>query len=143
MRGDYKLKGQAWSEIAASYCDEDGRPYEGMLPMIELIQKLASSFYAKGLVARISLTSSSNWTLFIAQAEANLWPGPRLEIEFDPSKRQFKLKFFEGGFRKEPWKRSAEADEVFEVLERFLTKRARWFRKPVETAQTPPSPSSG
>jgi len=111
--------------------------------MFELIQKLACSPYAKGLVARISLTSSSNWTLFVAQAEANLWPGPRLEIEFDPSKRQFRLKFFEGGFRKEPWKRTAEADEGFEVVERFVTKRARWFRKLAQSEPESPSPSSG
>ncbi len=113
--------------------------------MIELIQKLACSPYAKGLVARNSLSdvaSSSNWTLFIAQAEANLGPGPRLEIAFDASKRQFKLKFFEGGFRKEPWERTAEADEGFKVLERFLTKRARWFRKPGGPEQESPSPSS-
>lgn len=115
--------------------------------MIELIQKLATSAYAKGLVARNSLSSElasgSNWTLFIAQAEANLWPGPRLEVEFDASKRQFTLKFFEGGVRKEPWKRTAEADEGFEVVERFLTKRARWFKKPVGAKQESPSPSSG
>jgi len=145
MRGDYKLKAQAWSDLSEAYCDRDGRPLEGMLPMIELIQKLASSPYAKGLVARNSLSdvaSGSNMKLLIAQAEANLWPGPRLEIVIDTSKRQFTLTFFEGGFRKEPWKRTAEAGEGFEVLERFLTKRARWFRKPVDIEAETPSPSS-
>ena len=109
-----------------------------MSPMVSLIRNLASSRYADGLVVRTSM-----WHLLVAQAEVNLGPGPRLEIELDTSKHQFEFTFWEGDFREKSWSRTTPADEGFEVLERFLVKRARWFRKPDQSEPESPSPSSG
>jgi hypothetical protein len=111
--------------------------------MLDLAEQIAGSPYADGLVAYTSV-----WDLIIAQSESNFFVGPDLRIQFDPEKQQFTFSFNESlfghaGKKKAPlWTRTAAINEGFEVLERFLVKRARWFRKPVDAPEKSPSPSS-
>jgi hypothetical protein len=50
---------------------------------------------------------------------------PYLRIAYDFEQRRFELTYFDGSA--EPWFRVSEPSDVFEVVQRFLTRRARWF----------------
>lgn len=132
-----QIEARPWPEIVEFYrnlVEDHGWSFE---PMLELVRRVEASDYAFGLVAYTSVT-----TLVISQAEANFWRGPELRIDFDPSKQEFSLTYRLRLDDAGPWTRTASADEGFEVLERFLVKRARWFRKSGSVEQTFPSPSS-
>ena len=51
---------------------------------------------------------------------------PHLVIAYDFDSQLFRFSYRDGSAK--PWSRSARADEVYAVFERFVTKRARWFR---------------
>lgn len=107
--------------------------------MLELVRSIEASPYARGLIAYTSVAD-----LVVAQSETSFRQGPVLRIEFDHLKsRQFTFTYRQRLDDADPWSRTAQADEVFEVLERFLVKRARWFRKLSNPEQKFPSPSSG
>ena len=132
-----KIKARPWPEIVEFYrnlVESHGWSFE---PMLELVRRLEASDYASGLVAYTSVA-----TLIVSQSEANFWRGPELRISFAPSKREFAFTYRQRLDDDDPWTRTARADEGFEALERFLVKRARWFRKAASTAQNTPSPSS-
>jgi len=85
-----------------------------------LAHALASSeFVAAGLCG---LTSHSD--LLLGQSTRVL-DNPYLQIAYDFDQRRFVLTYLDGSA--EPWSRSAEPSEIFEVVRRFLTQRARWF----------------
>jgi len=133
-----EIEAKPWPEIVDHYRnlgDDHGWRIE---PMLELVRLIEASPYSKGLVAYTSVAD-----LIVAQSEGNFWRGPELRIEFDHLKsRQFTFTYNERLDLRNPWTRTAGANEGFEVLERFLTKRARWFRKPDSAEEGPPSPSS-
>jgi hypothetical protein len=55
---------------------------------------------------------------------------PHLRLSFDFEARTFWLTYVDGS--KGPWTRQAAPEDVFEVVTRFLTKRARWFTLPAD-----------
>ena len=133
-----KITARPWPEIVEYYrnlVEDHGWPIE---PMLELVRRIEVSPYSSGLVAY-----TSHATLAVAQSPKNFWRGPELRIECDHlESKSFRFTFIERVDVEDPWTRTADADEGFEVLERFLLKRARWFRKPADSRQDSPSPSS-
>ena len=133
-----EIETRPWPEIVERYrnlVEDYGWPIE---PMLELVRRIEVSPYSSGLVAYTAHT-----TLAVAQSPKNFWRGPELRIEFDHlESKAFRFTFIEREDDWNPWTRTAGADEGFEVLERFLTKRARWFRKSVDAPEKSPSPSS-
>ncbi|MGD1878634.1 MAG: hypothetical protein ACFB13_14190 [Kiloniellaceae bacterium] len=128
-------KARPWPDIVEFYrglVEDHGWALE---PMLALVRRIEVSPYTNGLVAYTSMIS-----LAIAQSDANFLKGPELRIEFDHlESKQFTFTYVDRADAKNPWTRKAEADEGFEVLERFLVKRARWFRKPGEPESSSPS----
>ena len=79
----------------------------------------ASEFVSAGLCA---LTSHSD--LLLGQSTRVL-DNPYLHIVYDFDLRRFVLTYFDGSAV--PWSRVAEPRDAFDVVTKFLTKRARWF----------------
>jgi hypothetical protein len=134
-----KINARPWPDIVEHYrnlVEDHGWPLE---PMLDLVRCIEASPYASGLVAYTSVAD-----LIVAQSEANFWRGPELKIEFDHlESKQFTFTYRQRLDDADPWSRTAQADEAFDVLERFLMKRARWFRMLSDAEQSSPSPSSG
>ncbi|HIC81874.1 MAG TPA: hypothetical protein EYH07_17545 [Kiloniellaceae bacterium] len=124
-----KIKAVPWPDVVEHYREPvEDKGQDSFAPMLELARVIVKSPYAAGLVAYTSV-----WDLIIAQSEANFWYGPYLRIELDPWKtKRFTFTYSERLDSRDPWSRTAAADEGFDVLERFLLKRARWFRKPAD-----------
>lgn len=116
---DYGETAKDWSGIL--------RSYEGMVsanPAFTDISNLAhalasSEFVSAGLCG---LTSHSD--LLLGQSTRVL-DNPYLHIVYDFDLRRFVLTYFDGSAV--PWSRVAEPSDVFDVVSKFLTKRARWF----------------
>lgn len=53
---------------------------------------------------------------------------PHLRISYDIWKREFEFEYKDGS--RKPWKRTVSPSEAMSALDRFLTRRARWFRRP-------------
>lgn len=132
-----KIPPRPWAEVVEHY---ERMPHYA--PMLELVQQIRSC--SSGFVACTSVME-----LRIAQSEANFFVGPELRIGFDSARQEFRFSYLESllghaGKRKAPlWIRTAPTNEGFEVLERFLLKRARWFHKPVDASTNSPSPYFG
>lgn len=121
-----KIKAVPWPDVVERYRELVEDYGWSLEPMLALARRVEASPYAAALVAYTSMID-----LVIAQSEANFWYGPQLRIEFDPWKtKRFTFTYSERLDSRDPWSRTAAADEGFEVLERFLVKRARWFRNP-------------
>jgi hypothetical protein len=54
-----------------------------------------------------------------------VFQNPHLRIEYDFDASMFQLVYVDGSLT--PWERSATPDEVADAVDRFLTKRARWY----------------
>jgi hypothetical protein len=124
----------AWG--GASY-GETARPWEDILafyeglarnnPAFEHLAQLAgriarSPFPAAGLSALTSMHE-----LLVAPSTSIL-DGPHLRISCDFDRQLITLTYEEGSGKPKPWKRQVSPEQAYEALERFLVKRARWFR---------------
>jgi len=108
-----------------SYFQDLSENAKSLLPMAELAKRLAESDYAtEGLHGNTSM-----YTLKISQSR-DITGNPYLRIQWDDLDQRFRFIYEDGSL--EPWNRVCRQSEVFEVLERFLTKRARWFSHPEE-----------
>jgi hypothetical protein len=113
-----------WLNVIAFYRDlveEYGWKIE---PFYGLVKEIGNSDYAKGLFPSTSLA-----TLYLTRSEGDSTKMSRLKIEYDQEKQEFHFTYEIGFITSKWWHRSVAANEGFEVLERFLTKRARWFTK--------------
>jgi hypothetical protein len=114
-----------WKDIV-SYFRGLGENVASLLPMAELAKQLADSGYAAdGLHGNTSMH-----TLMISQSR-DITGNPHLRIEWNDREQEFRFTYEDGSLK--PWRRVCHRSEVFEVLERFLVKRARWFRHPSRT----------
>ena len=110
---------QSWPSILAFYDDLANAD-----PAFDDVAKLAkaiadSLFPAAGLCA---LTSHSD---LILGPSTRVLDNPHLIVAYDFQNRCFRLEYRDGSA--EPWVRTASPSEAFAVIERFLTRRARWF----------------
>jgi len=109
-----------WSAIVTRY-SELARGNPSFAPMAEFVMRLAQSAYV-----REGLSGTTSMHDLLIAPTTDILRNPHLRISWDPSRREFRLLYEDGS--KTPWERTASAEQSFEVLERFLTKRARWYR---------------
>jgi len=108
-----------WSKILRNY-DDMVSANPAFTDISDLAHALASSrFVSAGLCG---LTSHSD--LLLGQS-THVLDNPYLHIAYDFDRRQFLLTYFDGSA--EPWSRTAEPLQAFDIVQRFLTRRARWF----------------
>lgn len=119
----HKRSALKWPDIIEFYNELNNGHGWNIKPLINLVIEIEKSPYAQGL-----LPSTSHDVLYIAQSENALGDIPRLKIELDQKKQEFKFTYENSHIIKEWWSRTAKASEGFEVLERFLIKRARWYK---------------
>lgn len=94
---------------------------DAFLPLLHLMQAIVNSPYpTAGLYGRTSMHD------ILLGRSADIFANPHLRISYD-FKNLFTLTYQD--FTKEPWTRTCTTEEVWTVLERFLLKRARWFRE--------------
>ncbi len=110
-----------WSTIVVFY-REFATVHPEFADFCAFVEQIAESPYpAAGLSGLTSM-----FDLIVGPSSKTL-DNPHLRITFDPVKRLFELTYYDGSLK--PWARTATPDETFFVVERFLLKRARWFRK--------------
>jgi hypothetical protein len=119
---------RSWSSVVDFYrelVEKHGLP---LRPMLELVEKISKSAYAVGL-----LPDTSVHTLYVAQSESGLSEFPRLRVECGADCERLRFTYEDGFNGKKWWHREVEADQGFATLERFLMKRARWFKSAGDT----------
>lgn len=112
-----------WPDIAL-YFSKLAKTAEAFRPMASLAQELAQSEFA---IAGMH-GSTSMHDLLISQSQ-DIFGNPNLRIHYEVKEERFQLTYEDGSLK--PWTRVCANSEVLNVLNRFLIKRARWFRKPV------------
>ncbi len=91
--------------------------------MAALARDLAQSEFARlGLHGATSM-----YDLLVAQSR-DIFGNPNLRIHYEINEERFHLTYEDGSLK--PWTRVCGNSDVLNVLKRFLTKRARWFRQP-------------
>lgn len=121
MRGfcDHATVPHDWRQIVASAAKLAATD-SGFGPMAALACWLADSDYRNaGLCGVMSMCD-----LIIGPSRAVL-ANPYLVISYSKSRDIFDLRYEDGS--QIPWTREARPAEIRHVLERFLTKRARWY----------------
>jgi hypothetical protein len=90
--------------------------------MASLVAAIAESEFAtEGLYGLTSMNE-----LHMSQSR-DICGNPHLRIRWDFENEQFEFIYEDGTLK--PWNCVCERTKGFEVLERFLTKRARWFHR--------------
>jgi hypothetical protein len=118
----YGESAEPWSAILKTY-DEMVAANLAFKPISDLAHTLAASPFAwAGLCG---LTSHSDLLL---GPSTRVLDNPYLQVAFDFDDQRFVLSYLDGSV--EPWSRTAGTSEVFAVVSRFLTRRARWYQLP-------------
>jgi hypothetical protein len=126
-RGDVEC---SWTAIVEFYSDlEVTNP--DFRELARLAERLAASPYPRtGLYALTSMHT------LIVGPSTRVLDNPHLLVAYNASQRQFSLEYRDGSAH--PWKQTASSSEVYQLVERFLLKRARWFRAPPKLSSAPP-----
>ena len=93
------------------------------------LSALVSAISAAGF-PEAGLSGVTSMHDLILGPSTRVFDNPYLRISYDFSKREFQFEYQDGS--RKPWKRTVSPTEAVPALERFLTKRARWFRRPVD-----------
>ena len=104
-----------FGELAAN--DEDFADLSAFVSAIA-----ASGFPEAGLSCVTSMHD------LILGPSTHVLDNPHLRISYDFSNREFEFTYQDGS--RKPWKRTVSSSEAMSALDRFLTRRARWFRRP-------------
>ncbi len=115
-----------WADIAGLFADlaERDAAFADLASLAAAIS--ASEFPAAGLCG---LTSMHD---ILLGPSTRVLDNPHLRISYDFERRSFRFDYLDGS--RTPWSRTAASAEAFATLDRFLTRRARWFhRKPART----------
>jgi hypothetical protein len=126
-----------WSEVVHYYEDLVRCHGPKMEPMLQLVEQIQASGFAERLFPYTSM-----FTLCIGCSHVRRMHQEELRITFDPAGQEFQFAYWSHPFVKPgPWKRTCQAAEGFATLERFLVKRARWFKRMSSTdpLQTKPT----
>lgn len=106
-----------WSAVVALYASLPGCPYA--VAMERLVIRLRDAGYVDaGLHGTTSM-----FTLLLGPA-GDVLNNPHLDIS--PEGGRARLTYHDGS--RQPWSATVSYDELGERVERFLVKRARWFR---------------
>jgi len=117
----YGDSARPWQDIA-SYFRQLADTHKRLQPMAALAEAIAESEFAtEGLYG---LTSMHD--LHLSQSR-DICGNPHLRIRWDTENQLFEFIYEDGTLK--PWNRVCGRSEGFEVLGRFLTKRARWFHR--------------
>jgi hypothetical protein len=118
---------QEWDSVVAFY-DGLARENAAFRDIASLAGQLAISEYR---VAGLQVLTSMH-DLLLGPSKAVL-DNPFLRVAFKQSEQHFVLTYEPGGLRMatqgQRWSRTTNPDEAYAVIERFLTRRARWFRQ--------------
>jgi hypothetical protein len=109
-----------WADIEARFADL-ARSNPRFQALADLSHHLAQSGFATA-----GLCGSTSMHDLVIGPSAYVFQNPHLRIEYDFDASTFQLVYVDGSLT--PWERSAAVDEVASVVDRFLTKRARWYR---------------
>lgn len=116
----YVVIAHSWVEIVASY-NHMARSNPDFINLADVARRIAdSSYVAAGLCRIMSMHD------MILGPSARVLDNPHLHISYDFCERSFVFTYQDGSPK--PWGRGAEPSESYAALERFLTKRSRWFR---------------
>ncbi len=120
--GGYGDTSRPWSEIAASFAElPAANPVFADLAAF-VLRVADSPFALSGLCGMNSMHD-----LVVGMSRC-IGDNPHLVISYDFDARLFRFEYRDGSAQ--PWTRTAEAEEAYDAFERFVTKRARWFRVP-------------
>lgn len=111
--------GIPWPDIVLSFRNlADSVPE--IQSMAQLVQEMFDSdFPSAGLHGCTSMSD------LIVGPSRDIFGNPYLRIHYDRNNQEFHFVFEDGTLQ--PWKRVCQEAEAFDVLIRFMTKRARWF----------------
>ena len=120
--GCYGDTSQSWDRLAAFFADgAAARP--ALADLAAFVARVAASPFARAGLCGMQ----SHYDLWVGLS-GHLFDTPHLIITFDIDAQAFHFEYFDGSDKR--WTRTATADDVYAVFERFVTKRARWFRVP-------------
>lgn len=126
-----------WPQVVEHYASAN----PAFAGMATLVRQLVESAYPEaGLHAATSM-----FDLLLAPSPAVL-DNPFLRVAYDTEKGLFVLTYEPGGERmaaREPrWSCAVAPEDAWPAIERFLTRRARWFRRRVAPGGDGPQPPS-
>ena len=108
-----------WADIQAHF-ENQARVREDFVPLANLARHLAhSAFVKQGLCG-----GTSHWDLIIGPS-TDVFQNPHLRIEYDFKTETFEMVYVDGSPKL--WERTASCADVNDVVDRFLTKRVRWY----------------
>jgi hypothetical protein len=126
--GGYGDTSQLWDWLAAFFADGTaGDPTRAALAAF--VARVATSPFARAGLCGMQ----SHYDLWVGLS-GHLFDNPHLIITFDIKAQEFRFEYADGSDKR--WTRTAGVDDAYAVFERFLMKRARWFR----SAHPVPSP---
>jgi hypothetical protein len=85
-----------------------------------------SSYLAHSAFAAVGLFGATSMHDLVIGPSAYVFQNPHLRIEFNFATRAFQMLYIDDS--PVPWERTVSRDEIIPTVERFLIKRARWFR---------------
>lgn len=126
-----------WSDVVRYYEDLFRCQGPKMEPMLQLIEQIQASGFAERLFPYTSMA-----TLCIGCTHVRRMHQEELRITFDPTGQEFQFEYLSNPFvGPGPWRKTCPAADGFATLERFLLKRARWFKHMGATDLPPNRPA--
>ena len=108
-----------WPKIEARFA-ELAEGQEQFAPLADLAAYLANSAFV-----RAGLCGATSMYDIILGPSTYVFQNPHLRIEYDSQAKSFQMVFVDGSAV--PWERTVAREDVKGAVERFLTKRARWY----------------
>lgn len=118
--GGFGDTSRPWEDIAATFRQYSTDPARDDL--VTFAERVATSPYAAA-----GLCGMTSHLDLIVGMSREIRDNPHLVIRHDRAAGQFAFEYRDGSAK--PWTRLATGAEVYDVFERFLTKRARWFTR--------------
>lgn len=113
------MQSQEWSKIAEFYRHLNEASGWDMLPMVHLVEEIATSPYADGIYAATSMH-----TLCLSQHQEFESDRNMLRVEFGEGR--FIFIYRESPYARKEWKKECGRDEGFSTFEHVM-RRLKWF----------------
>lgn len=110
-----------WADIETLFA-ELARNNSAFLPLADLTSYLARSDFVKA-----GLCGATSMHDIVLGPSTYVFQNPHLRLEYDFDRLSFQMIYVDGSLT--PWERTVATTEVREAVDRFLTKRARWYRR--------------
>jgi hypothetical protein len=114
----------SWAEVVALYAGLAQEEAPRMRPMLQLVEFLAGSRYARSLLPHVSREG-----LVIVRAPGSDAGDGELHIRFDAAEQAFVFTHVQRPDEPNPWRRECAPDQWRPVLERLFHKRLQWFHE--------------